>query len=356
MAKALVGVRASGRGWGCGASSCRVLGPRGPVGRLGPLGWRRRLGWPSRIRRWPYAARRTVARGHRATVYVHDRHCSTIWHAMKQCKPRPGCKCHKYTMLTTHTCCRQQRRPGRVPRFLGAYRYRQYTVPLCLGVRDPGIAELRSIRVPVAVPASSPAPRRSPQRHAPRRPSTAPLVGRPPPTGRAPRPPPARPSSEYCTATECHERPRRPRRLVVLRRGQLVGAPLRPLAQLLHQRGPKPAERLDEYQDHAQAQRLRARVVAILRRDVARASSRVEVLAGGPRRSRRPCSETPLQTSAAQSGVDWLASVSQNAGPREDAQRSSCFNQQLSDRHLTGHYSTHYVTCMTRKGVQHSGH
>ena len=24
---------------------------------------------------------------------------------------------------------------------------RQYTVPLCLGVRDPGIAELRSIRV-----------------------------------------------------------------------------------------------------------------------------------------------------------------------------------------------------------------
>ena len=38
-------------------------------------------------------------------------------------------------------------RPGRVPRFLGAYRYRQYTVPLWLGVRDPGIAELRSIRV-----------------------------------------------------------------------------------------------------------------------------------------------------------------------------------------------------------------
>eukprot|EP00964_Phaeocystis_antarctica_P011937 scaffold6581_cov31-Phaeocystis_antarctica.AAC.1 len=43
--------------------------------------------------------------------------------------------------------CSQQRRPGRVPRFLGAYRHRQYTVPLCLGVRDPGIAELRSIRV-----------------------------------------------------------------------------------------------------------------------------------------------------------------------------------------------------------------
>eukprot|EP00964_Phaeocystis_antarctica_P024395 scaffold13667_cov68-Phaeocystis_antarctica.AAC.9 len=41
----------------------------------------------------------------------------------------------------------QQRRPGRVPRSLGAYRYRQYTVPLCLGVRDPGIAELRSMRV-----------------------------------------------------------------------------------------------------------------------------------------------------------------------------------------------------------------
>ena len=30
--------------------------------------------------------------------------------------------------------------------WLGAYRHRQYTVPLCLGVRDPGIAELRSIR------------------------------------------------------------------------------------------------------------------------------------------------------------------------------------------------------------------
>ena len=41
----------------------------------------------------------------------------------------------------------QQRRPGRVPRFLGANRHRQYTAPLCLGVRDPGIAELRSIRV-----------------------------------------------------------------------------------------------------------------------------------------------------------------------------------------------------------------
>ena len=26
-------------------------------------------------------------------------------------------------------------------------RHRQYTVPLCLGVRDPGIAELRSTRV-----------------------------------------------------------------------------------------------------------------------------------------------------------------------------------------------------------------
>eukprot|EP00964_Phaeocystis_antarctica_P094890 scaffold61512_cov49-Phaeocystis_antarctica.AAC.2 len=36
----------------------------------------------------------------------------------------------------------------------------------------------------------------SPQRHAPRRRSRAPLVGRPPPTGRAPRPPPpARPST-----------------------------------------------------------------------------------------------------------------------------------------------------------------
>eukprot|EP00964_Phaeocystis_antarctica_P065000 scaffold39147_cov58-Phaeocystis_antarctica.AAC.2 len=46
--------------------------------------------------------------------------------------------------------------------------------------------------------ASSPAQRGSPQRHAPRRPSRAPLVGRPPPTGRAPRPPPARPSPCCC--------------------------------------------------------------------------------------------------------------------------------------------------------------
>ena len=39
----------------------------------------------------------------------------------------------------------QQRRPGRVPRFIGAYHHRQYTVPLCLGVRGPGIAKLRSV-------------------------------------------------------------------------------------------------------------------------------------------------------------------------------------------------------------------
>ena len=45
------------------------------------------------------------------------------------------------------TYCSQQRRPGRVPRFIGAYHHRQYTVPLCLGVRDPGVAVLRSIRV-----------------------------------------------------------------------------------------------------------------------------------------------------------------------------------------------------------------
>eukprot|EP00964_Phaeocystis_antarctica_P012317 scaffold6807_cov70-Phaeocystis_antarctica.AAC.1 len=73
--------------------------------------------------------------------------------------------------------------------------------------------------MPVAVPASSPAQRGSPQRHAPRRPCRAPLVGRPPPTGRAPRPPPARPSTAppprgaASLRRERHERPRRPRRL-----------------------------------------------------------------------------------------------------------------------------------------------
>ena len=34
-----------------------------------------------------------------------------------------------------------------IDRARDANRYRQYTVPLCLGVRDPGIAELRSMRV-----------------------------------------------------------------------------------------------------------------------------------------------------------------------------------------------------------------
>jgi hypothetical protein len=44
----------------------------------------------------------------------------------------------------------QQRRPGRVPRFTGAYHHRQFTVPLCLGVRGPGIAELCSVANRVA--------------------------------------------------------------------------------------------------------------------------------------------------------------------------------------------------------------
>ena len=35
------------------------------------------------------------------------------------------------------THCSQQRRPGRVPGFTGAYHHRQYTAPLCLGVRGP---------------------------------------------------------------------------------------------------------------------------------------------------------------------------------------------------------------------------
>ena len=34
------------------------------------------------------------------------------------------------------------------------------------------------------------------------------------------------------------------------------------LAELLHQRRPEPAERLDEHQDHAQAHRLHARTLA----------------------------------------------------------------------------------------------
>ena len=36
---------------------------------------------------------------------------------------------------------------SRVPRFFRGVSHRQYTVPLCLGVREPGVAELRSIRV-----------------------------------------------------------------------------------------------------------------------------------------------------------------------------------------------------------------
>ena len=44
----------------------------------------------------------------------------------------------------------QQRRPDRVPRFIGAYSSSPHTVPLCLGVSGPGIAELRSVACRVA--------------------------------------------------------------------------------------------------------------------------------------------------------------------------------------------------------------
>ena len=37
-----------------------------------------------------------------------------------------------------------------VPRFIGAYSSSPHTVPLCLGVRGPGIAELRSVASRVA--------------------------------------------------------------------------------------------------------------------------------------------------------------------------------------------------------------
>ena len=51
-----------------------------------------------------------------------------------------------------HVHCCQQRRPGRVPGLRGISsesRHRQYTVPMCLGVRGPGIAELRNTHVGV---------------------------------------------------------------------------------------------------------------------------------------------------------------------------------------------------------------
>jgi len=53
--------------------------------------------------------------------------CSTL----RGCTARPG---------SSVTYCSQQRRPGRVPRFIGAYHHRQYyyTVPLCLGVSSEG--------------------------------------------------------------------------------------------------------------------------------------------------------------------------------------------------------------------------
>ena len=44
-----------------------------------------------------------------------------------RCTARPG---------ASVTYCSQQRRPGRVPRYIGAYHHRQYTVPLCLGVSE----------------------------------------------------------------------------------------------------------------------------------------------------------------------------------------------------------------------------
>ena len=60
------------------------------------------------------------------------------------------------------------------------------------------------------------------------------------------------------------------------------------------------------------------------------------------------CSETPLRTSSAASGVDWLPSARMLARKR-DAVRSSCFDQQLFSKGNT----THYVTCLTPKGGKH---
>ena len=46
------------------------------------------------------------------------------------------------------TYCSQQRRPGRVPRFfLGRFIIAAHRACMCLGVRGPVIAELRSVRV-----------------------------------------------------------------------------------------------------------------------------------------------------------------------------------------------------------------
>ena len=41
----------------------------------------------------------------------------------------------------------QQRRPGRVPRFIGAYSSSPHTVPLCLGVRGPALRNCVASRV-----------------------------------------------------------------------------------------------------------------------------------------------------------------------------------------------------------------
>ena len=57
------------------------------------------------------------------------------------------------TAVVLQSYCSQQRRPGRVPRFIGrGVSSSPYTVHLCLalGVRGPGIAELCSVASRVA--------------------------------------------------------------------------------------------------------------------------------------------------------------------------------------------------------------
>eukprot|EP00964_Phaeocystis_antarctica_P044261 scaffold25422_cov80-Phaeocystis_antarctica.AAC.7 len=54
--------------------------------------------------------------------------------AAKACSTPPGVQGKARSPVTY---CSQQRWPGRVPWLTGAYHHRQYTAPLCLGVRGP---------------------------------------------------------------------------------------------------------------------------------------------------------------------------------------------------------------------------
>jgi hypothetical protein len=123
--------------------------PRAKVGALGDSS-AARSGFPYRP-----ATRRTLARATRSRtpLSIFASTCSCAPRVFRRASQGPqgrvvpfgGARRGPGRRLRTAV---QQRRPGRVPRFIGAYSpspAHRALLPLCLGVRDPGIAELRSV-------------------------------------------------------------------------------------------------------------------------------------------------------------------------------------------------------------------